>query len=158
MKFTLLLCCLSLFCYVYVYADETDECSQYTDCLSCIEGANLTVGMLCYFCGGTCETVHFNGIISGDCTITDTHIWSCSYNALFYVIVLLVSSLCVCCICCVLTCFLCLCCIAACSKRRRTTVVQQEMSEQLLGDQRAERRENRKIQTKLVMEKYGKAV
>lgn len=156
MKFTLLLCCLSLFCYVYAYED--DKCAQYEDCVTCLEGTNVTEGVLCYFCGESCRTAKFNGLISGNCDLSQSYIWSCSYNALFSVIVLSVSSFCVCCVCCTLTCFLCLCCIAACNRRGKSTVVHEEMTQQLLGDQRRERRENRKVKTKLVMEKYGNAV
>ena len=156
MKFVLLLCCLSLFCYVY--ADEEDPCVGYGDsCETCLGASNVTAGVVCFYCSDKCET--YKGLISGDCTLTNTHVWNCSYNALVYLIVITVSSLCVCCICCAfLPCCVCVCCIIACSKRRSTVVVQEEMSEQLLGDHRREERENRKQQTKLVMEKYGNAV
>ena len=145
-----------MFCYVYAQ-EEDDQCALYTDCESCIGGTNVTHGVICYYCNDLCKTAHFNGLISGDCPLLETYVWSCSYNGLIIVILLSVGSCCVCCICCIPVCVVCLCCIAACSKRR-TAVVQTEINQQLLGDNRKERRENRKVNTKLVMEKYGRAV
>ncbi|KAI6660837.1 hypothetical protein LOD99_13561 [Oopsacas minuta] len=160
------LCFLSLLCLIYTDTDfaydyeNYDACSEYTSCDTCMGASNVSTipPEICYWCDPECKSAISNSLIVNDCELSNSYIGTCAISGLGIIIVLGASSLCVCCICCGCTCLLCLCCIAACNRSKGIKVVNQEVHEELLGEEREKRRDQRKMQTKLVMEKYGKAV
>ena len=138
---------------------KEDYCSKFSQsCETCIKAGNISMGVLCYSCGDECKPVDFKGLISSSCELSQSHIWTCSISGLGVVILLGMSSLCVCCVCCGFSCFLCLCCISACKKRKYTQIENQEARVRLIGEERETKKENRKSRTRMIMEKYGQAV
>lgn len=149
----------NLFILSFAYTDAEDFCAMHNgSCLECVRAANDSVDVICYSCGDSCLPVEFQGIVSNRCSLSETHIWSCSVSGLGFVILVSVGTVCLCCACVGLACFVCLCCISTCSKRQVRGRFDDEATVRLIGEQKKKRREERRVMSKLRMERYAQDV